>query len=74
MRNEKPFWKEPSLKHVWARATPGAKMMCKGFILVVLIIALGKCFGHMVSLYFSLGSFLGMIGILFHDLQQYVED
>ena len=27
MRNNTPFWKEPSLKHVWYRLNDGAKVM-----------------------------------------------
>lgn len=33
--NPKPFWKEPSLKHVWARASAGAKVMCYVFAYLV---------------------------------------
>jgi hypothetical protein len=33
--NSKPFWKEPSLKHVWARANDGAKIMCYTFLFIL---------------------------------------
>lgn len=37
--NTKPFWKEPTLNHVWARAKPGAKLMILtfGFLVSILI-------------------------------------
>ena len=44
-RNPKPFWKEPTLGHVWHRANDGAKLLCKTFAFLVAVVVMS----HLVS-------------------------
>lgn len=70
MRTDKPFWKEPSLKHVWNRLNDGAKVMLYG-VLFIVVCGLLAIFGNEVFgvslLLWGLGFCFGWI---FHDLNK----
>lgn len=74
--NPKPFWKEPSLKHVWARANTGAKIMCYAFAYLVVCVLFARFVSEIGALW-VLGCGIGFVfGWVIHDLSipRYVKD
>lgn len=71
--NTKPFWKEPSLKHVWARANDGAKMMCYAMLYVIFTAIVARAVGEFAALW-VLGMGIGfVVGWAVCDLYQPIE-
>jgi len=60
--NKKPFWKEPSLKHVWARADEGARYLIFMMAFLIVVAIIGFAFGIkalLITLIFALGFIIG---------------
>jgi hypothetical protein len=75
-RNPKPFWKEPSLKHVWARTNTGAQVMICAFGYIIFCFLISRIAGP-VSGVWALGFGIGgSVGWLIRDLSEprYIKD
>lgn len=50
--NPKPFWKEPSLKHVWYRLNDGGKVVVGAFLYLLFSVMMGFIGGPDVGFWF----------------------
>ena len=68
--NSKPFWKEPSLKHIWARTNDGAKAMIYAFAFLVVCVFFARFVSEVGALW-MLGCGIGfVIGWAVRDLSE----
>jgi hypothetical protein len=72
--NAKPFWKEPTLKHVWNRLNDGAKIMLYAVLYIIVCFLFARFvspYGALWMLAFGVGFSFGWIVC---DLMQPIEN